>query len=134
MRLLTLNGVTIEVSDGEMYIGNIFQESLSRYVHKTVMRKVGIANHSSFEIRPIVDDARAEAVGRLSVGFEIWEAAVIPALLHASETWTNISKKSLKSLEKIQLKYLRLVTGVGTGCPKPILYYHTGTLSMFQNV
>ena len=93
-----------------------------------------MANLSVFEIKAVVDDARAEAVGRLTVGFTIWETAVIPSLLHSAEVWTEMGNKSLKMLEKIQLKYLRLVTGVGTGCPKPILYYHTGTMSMKNRI
>ena len=131
---LILNGVNMKISDGEKYLGEILTESLSGSVHETVKKRVGMANLSVFEIKAVVDDARAEAVGRLTVGFTIWETAVIPSLLHGAEVWTEISKKTLKMLEKIQLKYLRLVTGVGTGCPKPILYYHTGTLSMSYRI
>ena len=131
---LKLNGKTMKTVDSEKYLGQILSANIPDSIHETVKRRVGVANHSVFEIRAVVDDARAEAVGRLSVGFTIWETAVIPALLHSAEVWVNISEKSIKLLEKVQLKYLRLVTGVGTGCPKPILYYHTGTLSMFHRI
>ena len=124
----------VKVVDKEKYLGMILASNNSESIYETVKRRVGVANHSVFEIRAVVDDARAEAVGRLSVGFTIWETAVIPALLHSSEVWTNINKKTLKLLDKVQIKYLRLVTGVGTGCPKPILYYHTGTLDMFHRI
>ena len=79
----------------------ILSVNLIESVYETVKRRVGLANHSVFEIGAVVDDARAEAVGRLSVGFQTWETAVIPALLHVSETWTQISNKSIKLLEKI---------------------------------
>ena len=124
----------MKVIDSEKYLGMILAANTTDSIHETVKKRVGFANQSVFEIRSVVDDARAEAVGRLSVGFTIWETAVIPALLHASEVWINLSKKSLKLLDKVQLKYLRLVTGVGTGCPKPVLFYHTGTLSMFHRI
>ena len=124
----------MKIVEKEKYLGQIMAPDIADSIHETVKRRVGVANHSVFEIRAVVDDTRAEAVGRLSVGFTIWETAVIPALLHSSEVWVNMRKKTLKLLDKIQLKYLRLVTGVGTGCPKPILFYHTGTLSMFNRI
>ena len=131
---LKLNGKMMKIVDSEKYLGEILSTNLTQSVHETVTRRVGLANHSVFEIRAVVDDAKAEAVGRLSVGFNILETAVIPAFLHSSEVWVKMKMKTIKLMEKIQLKYLRLVTGVGTGCPKPILYYHTGTLIMFNGI
>ena len=98
------------------------------------MRRVAIANLSVFEIKSVVDDARAESIGRITVGFTIWETSVVPMLLANSEVFTDIKKKTIKLLEKIQLKYLRLVLGVGTSCPIPIMMYHTGTLSMSNKI
>ena len=101
---------------------------------ETVKKRIGIISHSNLDIRNIVDNTRTGSIGRLTVGFSIWETACIPALIHNSEVWVNMPKKAVTLLEKIQLKYLRVVTGVGTSCPKPILYYHTGTLSMSNRV
>ena len=131
---LTLYGKRMPIVEIEKYLGDSLCRNLSDSVYETVKKRIGIISHSIFEIRNIVDDARADSIGRLTVGFSIWESACVTALIHNSEVWVNIPKKAIKLLETIQLKYLRVVTGVGTSCPKPILYYHTGTLSMSNRV
>ena len=45
-----------------------------------------------------------------------------------------MKKQTIKELDKVQLKYLRVVTGIGKGCPIPLLLYHTGTLSMSNRI
>ena len=42
----------------------------------------------------------------------------------------EVSKKSIEELDKLQLKFLRCLMAVGSGCPIPILYSETGSLKM----
>ena len=63
-------------------------------------------------------------------GLDIWEIAVILMILNNAETWLDVSGKTITTLEKLQLKFLRCLLGVGTGCPIPILYSETGVLLM----
>ena len=63
-------------------------------------------------------------------GIQIWEMAVIPMLLNNSETWQDLSGKTLKELEKLQLTFLRCLLAIGSGCPIPFLYSKTGILLM----
>ena len=83
-----------------------------------------------FEIRANLDDCRINVVGGLQTGILIWESAIIPKLLYNSECWLNISKQTLKNLENLQLRFLRMLFAVGMGCPIPILYWDTGCLPM----
>ena len=70
-----------------------------------------------------------------NIPFVIWiENIVIPAVLSQAETWIGIKQKTIKDLEKMQLKFLRLILGVGTGCPIPMMYAHTGTQLMANRV
>ena len=73
-------------------------------------------------------------IGGLSAGIDIWEMAVIPMLLNNAETWQDISAKTLATLEKLQLKFLRCLLGVGTGCPIPLLYSETGVILMEHRI
>ena len=51
-------------------------------------------------------------------------------LLYNAEMWGNeINSRTIKLLDKLQLKYIRIVTGMGKGCPIPLLLYHTGMMS-----
>ena len=74
----------------EKYLGDSYRRNLSDSAYETVKRRIGIISHSIFEIRNIVDDARADSIGRLTVGFSIWESACVTALIHNSEVWVNI--------------------------------------------
>lgn len=113
------------------YLGDVISESgLSESVQCTVNKRKGTVSRAIYEIRSVLNDCRAHLVGGLVSGFEMWEIAVIPMLLYNSETWMEISKKTIEDLEKLQLNFLRTTLGVGVGCPMPLLYSETGTLLM----
>ena len=78
----------------------------------------------------MVDDCRSQVIGGLKAGLQIWEAAVIPMLLYNADTWQDIASRTVDKLEQLQLSFLRCLLGVGTGCPKPILYSETGVILM----
>ena len=64
----------------------------------------------------------------------MWEMSCIPMLLHAAGTWIGVKTKTLKELEKLQLKHLRVSLAVGTGAPIPLLYSETGTMTIKSRV
>ena len=64
----------------------------------------------------------------------ILEMAVVHMLTHKAEMLKDMKKKTLKELDKIQLKFLGLALGVGTGCPIPFLYSETGPMLMSNKV
>ena len=81
-------------------------------------------------MKSVSNDVRADAIGGMSVAFIIWEMAVTTMLLHNGGTWVSMKKRTVKELEKMQLKHL----GVGEGCPKALLYALTGTMAMVIGV
>ena len=70
----------------------------------------------------------------MSVAFIIWEMAMTTMLLHNGGTWVSMKKRTVKELEKMQLKHSRVSLGVGKGCPKTLLYALTGTMAMVNKV
>ena len=127
---LKICGKDMLVKDSAKYLGDQLSVNQSQSIFSTIKSWLGVASQSIYEIRSVVDDRRADAIGRLTVAFDLWEMAVIPCLLHSSETWTNITRKSIKLLNKIQASYLRLVLAVGQGCPIITMYSETATLLM----
>ena len=97
-------------------------------------KRISIASKSIFEIRSIVDDSRANSIGGLSLSFLMWELGCIPMLLNSAGTWIGMKRKTLKELEKLQLKHLRVSLAVVTGTPIPLLYLQTGTMTMQSRV
>ena len=78
----------------------------------------------------MIEDCRANAVGGLVVGIEIWELAILPQLLNNSETWTNIDNKTFGMLEDIQLLFYRNMFATPRTCPTPALLWETGGMLM----
>ena len=117
-----------------MLIPEVFSKNLSESVHETAKRRIGLISQSIFEIQSVVDDHRAEALGGLSLAFSLWEQASVTSLLQGSEMWVNIKKKTLKLLDKVQLKYLRVCLSVNRSCPIPMLLKETGTLFMSNRI
>merc|ERR1711954_393447 len=111
---LILSGREMKLVDSEKYLGETLSVDLTESVAATVKRRVGIVSHIAFETRHIIDDARTVAIGGLSVAFSIFEMALIPMILYNAEMWgEEISKKNVKTLNKLQLRYIRIVTGMG---------------------
>ena len=78
------------------YLGDVISESgLSESVQCTVNKRIGTVSRAIYEIRSVLNNCRAHLVGGLVSGFEMWEIAVIPMLLYNSETWMEISKKTI---------------------------------------
>ena len=124
----------MKYSESGKYLGDKLGPNLSSSVSETVKMRVGLASCAIYEIRAVVDDRRAETLASLPTAFMIWEMAVIPMLLNNAEVWVGMNKRTLKELDKLQLKFLRLILAVGTGCPIPMLYAETGTMLMSNRV
>ena len=62
-------------------------------VNNTINNRIGLAKHSIYEIRAIVEDTRATRLGGINVALDIFNAAIVPRILHNGETWYNIPKK-----------------------------------------
>ena len=56
--------------------------------------------------------------------------AVVPYLLNNSETWIDISDKSIEALDQLQNQFYRVVLQVPTGCPIAALYWECGGFLM----
>ena len=113
------------------YLGDYICESgLTGSVQYTVNKRKKTVDRAIYEIRSVVNDCRNHILGGLVSGLELWESAVVPMLLYNSETWAEISKKTIDDLEGLQMNFLRTILGVGKGCPIPLLFSETGTLLM----
>ena len=131
---LILDSQPMKYAMGGKYLGDQLSSDLKESVSETVKKRVRLASSTSYEIITVVDDKRVEAVGSLSTAFLIYETTVVPMLLTNAETFISMSSKTLKELDKAQLRFLRLVLAIGTGCPIPFLYAFTGTKLMFWRV
>ena len=78
----------------------------------------------------IVNDWRAEIVGGLETALILWEACIIPSLLHSCSTWTQISRATENRLNNLQRWFVRLILQVPQSTPAPALTWETGLIDM----
>ena len=57
---------------------------------------------SIIEISSILDDFRIDFLGGLKAGLDIFELALIPALLNIADTWVDLKDDTIQKLENLQ--------------------------------
>jgi hypothetical protein len=85
-------------------------------------------------IKAAIEDCRAEVVGGIVTGLEIWELAVIPYLINNCETWACMHQKTLDILDSLQNQFLRSLLATPRGTPTPALMWETGTSTMGNRI
>ena len=78
----------------------------------------------------IIEDSRLNRLGSLKCSVDIWELAIIPALLNNGGTWEVLDKRVKKELDDIQLFFLRQILAVPKSVPKPALIYESNLMKM----
>ena len=117
------------------YLGCMLAASVSQSVSETVGSRIGIAKRAIYEIRTIIEDSRANYLGAIEVGLNLWDVSVIPMLLFSSEVWTDIPTKVMKQLDDLGTLFLRNLFGVNKrGCPTVSLYLQTSTFTMSNRI
>ena len=100
----------------------------------TVKKRYDKAMAAVLDIKCIVEDVRANVVGAIQTGLEIFNLSVIPFILHNSETWDNIPREAMDMLEKILLSFLRMLLRTPKTTPIPSLLWETGSLGIKSRI
>ena len=108
--------------------------SVGHSVVTTINKRYGIAYKAIFEIKMVIDDTRSSVPGAFVLATNIWEMAVIPALLNSSDCWIDMPKEAIDKLDKIQNKFYQVLLNCPSTCPKPGLYWFTGGLLMQNRI
>ena len=121
----------IRMVEQEKWLGQqISANGLADSVAATVETKEGKVKAACLEIANIVNDWRAETVGELETAIILWEACVIPSLLHSCSTWMQISRATENKLNNLQRWFVRLIMQVPQGTPSSSLTWETGLMDM----
>ena len=124
-------GADMKQAEQFKYLGDQLSGlGLADSVAATVSKRKGLVIRSIFEIRTVIEDCRSQVSGGLAAGLDIWEMAVLPMLLNNADCWQEVSKKTIEELDKLHIMFLRCLFAVGSGCPKPSLFWETGSIRM----
>ena len=97
---------------------------------ETNRQREGKVKGAALEISDIVDDWRAQVVGRFQSGLLLWETCCVPSLLHNCDTWVEMPNTAVKRLEAFQCWYLRLLLRQDPGLPTASLLWESSLLLM----
>ena len=121
----------VKTKEADKWLGQQLAEGgLADSVEATVAAREAKIKGAAMEIISIVKDWRTEVVGGMETALLLWEACVVPSLLHGSGTWTNITARTEKRLNSLQNWFTRLVLEVGPGAPLAALGWDTGLIDM----
>jgi hypothetical protein len=102
----------------DKWLGEMFhRDGLGASVEATVNERMGKVKAAIREVVSVVEDFRMQMVGGSVAAFDLWEAAVLPALLYNSETWVDINQKTVDNLEKLQHYFVRVLLQVPESTP-----------------
>ena len=119
---ITLLGETQTETVMFKYLGDYVSFSLEESVHQTIVKRTNVTKVTIYEIRSVIEDARAKKVGSLNLAYDIWDQAIVPMLLYNSETWVDVSGKSLKLLGNLFIFFCRTIIRISVSCPIPSFY------------
>ena len=106
---LTLCGEPMKTVPAEKYLGDMIScNGLAASVEATVAKRRGQVFSNILEIKAVIEDYRATVVGGVAAGIEIWELAIMPFLMNNSETWVEISPKTIENLDNLQNMFYTL--------------------------
>ena len=128
---LSLCGAPMKEKVSDKYLGDYIHTSGPREsVNCTVSNRFGRTLLGILETRAIIDDCRINTVGGIQAGIDYWEMAYLPSLINNSQTWTQLSEKSIEMLDDLQNTMYRVLLNVPRTCPKPALCWEMGGIQM----
>ena len=130
---LKLCGDSMKEAKVLKYLGENLSFDLKDSVHQTVLKRIGVAKKTIYEIRAVIEDSRAEKLGAIGLAFDIWEMALIPMITNNAGTWINMSRKTIKVLDNLFHSFCQTIYRVGVGCPIPNFYWQSASIK-FENI
>ena len=71
----------------------------------------------------LLDDCRANYVGGIQAGIDLWEAVVIPICLNNADTWIGIESDSINKFKNLQLMMTRYLLDAKKTTPSLALWW-----------
>ena len=128
---MTMGSGFIDHSPAEKYLGDIISEKgCQDSITETIKERVRKLRSKCDDIIQIAEAPLMSGLNKGSIAFKLFDAQIIPCLLHNSESWIGMTKKHLEVLQKFQDKFIRKVLRIPLSTPKAIMQYDTGLWPM----
>ena len=128
---IKMGGVELHSTSSEMYLGDmISDQGCEKSISETIDLRIRKLKSKVKEIIEIVEHPLMNSVGNALPAFKLFEATIIPALLHNCESWIGIKEKHYDELQEFQEEFIRKVLHLHVSTPKAILQWDIGMMPM----
>ena len=128
---MVMGSGTVNHSNSEKYLGDIINEKgCEQSITDTIKERKRKLKSKCDDIIQIADAPIMGGLNCGSIAFKLFNAQIIPSLLHNSESWIGITKKHIKMLQKFQDEFIRKVLRLPSSTPKAIMNYDSGLWPM----
>ena len=132
---LTYKDSIVKEKTTEKWLGSMINASgVKESTLSTINERRFRIQNAIYETISIIEDCRFNRMGALKCGKEIWELAIIPALLNNAEVFSVKDPKVFKALEEFQSKFWRGLLSIPKSCPLPALTYESNSMLMKYRV
>ena len=124
---IEMGGIKILHSSQEKYLGDIIDErGCKESITATIKSRVSKLISKTEEIIQLASHPAMGGIGGANIAFKLYEAQIIPALLHNCESWISLDDSHIKLLQEFQEKFVRRLLWLHSKIPKVLLEYDTG--------
>ena len=128
---IVMGGTSLECATSEKYLGDqISDQGCEQSITDTIAERTRKLISKAEEIVQIAEHPWMASVGNALPAFKLFEAMIIPALLHNCESWIGINQKHYDELQKFQDNFIRRVLHLHVSTPKAILQWDIGMMPM----
>ena len=128
---MEMGSATISHSSAEKYLGDIISEKGCKdSIKQTIQERIRKLTSRCDDLIQIAEAPIMGGLRKGNVAFNLFEAQIIPALLHNCESWIEIDHKHIELLQKFQERFIRRVLRLPDSTPKAIMEHDTGMWPM----
>ena len=121
---MMMGNVEIGHSEKEKYLGDfIHEKGIVESISATIKARTNGLISKCDEIIKICESPIMGGTGNSLAAIKLFEAQIIPALLHNCESWLGINQIHLSDLQEFQDKFIRKLLWLPQSTPKAILHW-----------
>ena len=121
---MMMGNVEIGHSEKEKYLGDIIHEKgIVESISATIKSRTNGLISKCDEIIKICESPVMGGTGNSLAALKLFEAQIIPALLHNCESWIGINQTHLSDLQEFQDTFIRKLLWLPQTTPKAILHW-----------
>ena len=128
---IKMGNTILQETNTEKYLGDLISEKgCEDSITETIKERTRKLTSKAEEIIQLAEHPLMASVGNSLPAIKMYEAMIIPALLHNCESWIGITQNHYETLQKFQDNFIRRLLHLHVTTTKAILHWDTGLMPM----